>query len=211
MKHPRIKICGICRPADAVRAIQLGADYIGVIFADGPRRATIDEACAIRQATPGAKLVGVFLDAPQEEVEDTARQCRLDLIQLHGSESPSYCSNITARTGLPIIKAFSSASLPDTTLLSRYDTTGYFLFDLDKKHITDRPSESELEMLWRITENERKKGFRLFIAGALTLHNVRRAIQRTGAFCVDVCRGVESSPGVKDFRKLERFIQEVRS
>lgn len=200
----RVKICGITRPDDARHAVDQGADYIGVIFAESPRRVSAARAREIRDAVPDAVLVGVFVDAPIERVANTAEACGLDFIQLHGAESPEYCDALRARSGVPIIKAFRAGGIPGTETLARYGTTSYFLFDLDGR------ANGGTAGLWALAAERRRAGFRILVAGALTEGNVREAMQATGAFGVDVCRGVELSPGVKDPDAVTRFLSAVR-
>jgi phosphoribosylanthranilate isomerase len=209
-RSTKVKICGITSTADAKLASDLGADYLGLIFVDSPRKIDIALAREIRRAEHRALLVGVFKDAPRGEVIETVRAAKLDLIQLHGDESPEYCDDVLARTGQPIIKAFKASNLPDVRELSRYRTAGFFMFDIDKRMVENPPSEDFVHRMWDIAARKRRKGFRIFLAGALDKDNVREAIRRTNAYGVDVCRGVEESPGVKDPVELERFIEEVR-
>lgn len=209
MPTPRIKICGITNTDDARLALRLGADFLGMIFASSSRRVDVATAREIRRAVPRSMMVGVFRDAPMEEVVETTRAVHVDIIQLHGSESPDYADQVLARTGRPVIKAFDTSALPDVRELSRYRTVGYFLFDLDKKTVENPPDKGQIHRMWDIVERKRRKGFRIFLAGALDKDNVREAVQRTNAYGVDVCRGVEKSPGLKDPVALEQFIAEV--
>jgi phosphoribosylanthranilate isomerase len=155
-------------------------------------------------------MVGVFVDAPLENVAGLAEACALDFIQLHGSESPEYCDQLRALSGVPIIKAFRAADIPNCETLGRYETTSYFLFDLDKKNLEDDELTRLTETLWEHASRRGREGFRIMIAGALGCDNVRQAVERTHPYCVDVCRGVESEPGVKDHDAIVRFVGEVR-
>ena len=206
----KIKICGITTPDDARLASKLGADYLGLIFVESPRKVNIAQAREIRSAMHHSLLVGVFRDSPLEEVVETTRAARLDLVQLHGAETPDYCDKVLARTGRPIIKSFMASKLPDIRELSRYRTAGFFLFDLDKNIIENPPEEGVVHRMWDIAARKRRKGFRIILAGALDKENVNEAIRRTNAWGVDVCRGVEESPGIKDPKEVERFVAEVR-
>jgi len=209
-RSTRIKICGITTTEDARLAASLGADYLGLIFVESPRKIDITRAREIRRAEHRSLLVGVFKDAPLEEVVETTRAARLDLVQMHGDESPDYCDDVLARTGRPLIKAFKASNLPDVREMSRYRTAGFFLFDIDKNLIENPPSEDVIHRMWDIASRKRRKGFRIFLAGALDKENVREAIRRTHAYGVDVCRGVEETPGIKDPKELGQFIEEVR-
>jgi len=208
MTRTRIKICGINTAEDAKLAASLGADYIGVIFAESPRRVDVERARQIRAEVTGVPLVGVFRNQPLEEVVKTTLETGIDLVQLHGDESPDFCIDVQKLTGKPVIKGFSADRMPDAHQLAEYATTSYFLFDLQRGSRTTR---DDLERVWSAVLHSRKKGFRVFLAGALDPANVREAIQRTHAFAVDVCRGVERTPGVKDPDVLQRFFVEARS
>jgi phosphoribosylanthranilate isomerase len=99
--------------------------------------------------------------------------------------------------------------MPDARQLAQYTTTSYFLFDLQRG--AKKTAPADLERVWSEVLHTRRKGFRVFLAGALDPANVREAIRRTHAFAVDVCRGVERAPGVKDPDVLQRFFVEARS
>lgn len=208
MRRTRVKICGITNPDDARLAESLGADYIGVIFADSPRRIDVERAREIRHAVEGALIVGVFRDQRVEDVIDITRASGIDLVQLHGNESPEYCDEVLTRTGKPVIKGFAADRIPDASRLAEYATTSYFLFDLQRGSAT---TSEDIERVWSEVSRTRRKGFRVFVAGALNPANVREAIRRTHAFAVDVCRGVERAPGVKDPDSLQQFFAEARS
>ena len=216
----RIKICGLTRPQDARLSRDLGADYLGVIFARSPRRIDAARAREIRDAVPDARLVGVFADADVDRIVRVTAAVGLDLVQLHGAESPKEVRKIAQRTRRPIIKAFAGSELPRVDLLARFDRAGFFLFDLGEKAAREKPraGESGGDKLaidpFRRTQvavsRTRRKGFRVFMAGALNPENIRGAVEESGAYGVDVCRGVEKRPGIKDPKKLEQFIKEAR-
>ena len=208
MNDTRVKICGITTPGDAQLAASLGADYIGVVFADSPRRVDVERAREIRAAVPGSTLVGVFKDQDLEDVVRITRDSGVDMVQLHGTEPPGFCDAVLARTGKPVIKAFDSSRIPGADELAAYVTTSYFLFDLDHN---GTPGRDHMDRVWKEVSRTRRMGFRVFLAGGLDPANVREAIRRTQAFAVDVSRGVESAPGVKDAGVLGRFFAEARA
>lgn len=208
MNGPRVKICGLTTPEDALLAASLGADYLGVIFAESPRRVDAARARAIRDAVPAAKLVGVFRDADPDDIASTVREAGINIVQLHGHESPETCDRVQRETGKPIIKTFNSNRVPGADALAAYATTSYFLFDTSKTH---PPDAVQTDSRWNDVARIRRLGFRVFLAGGLVPANVRDAIVATEPFAVDVCRGVERAPGVKDALALERFIAAVRS
>lgn len=212
MRETRIKICGITSPEDARLSSKAGADYLGLIFADSRRSVTVDTARAIREAVPHAILVGVFSDSPIDRVIDVGREAGLNMVQLHGDESADYCDALLSRLSLPIIKAFRADRLPDAETLSHYTKASYFLFDLDKnsRRSSGRTVNGNQERLWKAAARRRAKGYRVFLAGALTPTNVRSAVRHVDPYCIDVASGVEKAPGIKDSDALRRFIQEVK-
>ena len=203
MSTTKIKICGLTSVGDAQLAASLGADFLGVIFAESPRRIAVSRAQEIRAAVPSAALVGVFKNQPLADVITTALSCDLDFVQLHGAESPSYCNDVLERANKPIVKAFRGARVPDAATLASFRTTSYFLFDIERGAATDDA--------WNDVANARALGFRVFVAGGLDASNVRAIVARTSPFAVDVCRGVEHEPGIKDALALERFMMEARA
>jgi phosphoribosylanthranilate isomerase len=208
MNGIRVKICGLTSAADARLAVSLGADYLGVVFAESPRRVSIDRAREIRAAVPSATLVGVFKDQPLPAVIETTLACSLDLVQLHGDEDPAYCDEVLRDTGKPVVKAFRALRVPGASELASFRTTSYFLFDLDRD---GAPPAADIERAWEGVADARRKGFRMFVAGGIDAANVKEILDRTHAFGVDVCRGVESAPGVKDPLALARFLMEARA
>jgi phosphoribosylanthranilate isomerase len=203
-----IKICGICNLEDAEKCVELGADYLGLIFAESPRQIQPADARQIRRKLKGAiKLVGVFKDQDPRFINDTAEVIGLDLVQLHGAETPDFCQQINHA----VIKAIEiplsnpqdkASSLPD---LSAY-VVHAFLFDRPKSMSKD---EDWLENVVEHYADQIKQWQPFFIAGGLTPENVHMAC-KLQPFGVDVASGVESEPGKKDHKKLEAFFQQMQ-
>ena len=210
MSGTKIKICGITSVEDGRLATQFGADLLGLIFAESRRQVSVERAEEIRDALPGVMMVGVFMDAPIDTVVETAQRAGVNMIQLHGRESSEYCDEVLTRTTLPIIKAFTAENMPKTTELTEYKTTSFFMFDLKKSVLESGDVNKHMQTTWKQASKKRGKGFRIFLAGALDESNVYEAIRQTNVYAVDVCRGVEASPGKKDPKAMERFIWEVR-
>lgn len=210
MQDTRIKICGITTPVDARVCRSFGADYLGLIFAPSERRVTADVARQIRQAVPDAMLVGVFMDAPLDDVADLCKDCRLNIVQLHGSETPEYTEALHRRVSLPVIKTVSFSQIGMLARIGEYRSASYFLFDLDKRRNGHALDELQ-DQLWRAAADVRRQGYRLFLGGGLTERTVRDAIRRVSPHAVDIARGVERKPGVKDRKAVETFIRRVRS
>ncbi len=209
----RLKVCGITSPEDARLIYGLGADFLGVVFTQSPRRVSIEDALRIRDAVPDAMLVGVFADANADQVVSTSRLCALDAIQLHGNEPPHYCDDLQLRTSLPLIKALTGVDAADANGLRYFTRTSFFLFDLQKRNgapMSEDQRRDEQRRLWENAALTRRMGFRIFLAGALDPGNVKDVLRLVAPYAVDVSRGVEKSPGVKDHQRLRAFIQEVK-
>lgn len=209
-KALRVKICGLTTPQDALLCHRLGADLLGVIFAGSPRRVGEDSARAIRAAVPDARLCGVFADADSELIAATARRCGLDLIQLHGQETPGQCRELAAMTGIPLIKALTPDAVGPETVRA-YAAVKYFLVD-QPKGTPGAPSVGVLG--WRpALASLARQGAEVILAGGFDAASIRTLGDRAGdavrPFAIDICRGVESVPGRKDPRRVRHLMQEV--
>lgn len=191
----RVKICGITSLADARAAVEYGADALGLVFADSPRSIDPETARAIvREFSRNVVFVGVFRDAPLDDVNRIAVRVGLDCVQLHGLESPEYCETLKRCT----IKRFA---VGDDDLSAAIHQFRVFAALLDPGAGSGRPFD------WA-----RAMGLphRIIVAGGLTPENVAAPIRLLRPFGVDVASGVESSPSRKDQSKLRAFIQAVR-
>lgn len=197
-----VKICGITNEEDALLAVALGADCIGFNFVPGSiRRITPKEAESIRKRLPhGTVTVGVFKNESPEKIVSTITQCGLSGAQLHGREPVSEVRWIRKR--LPfVIQAFAA----DDPHLSSAGNTPADIVLLDAA----TPGAGRT-FDWRLASNA-PGGIRLMVAGGLTPDNVLDAIEHIKPYGVDVATGVESAPGKKDAKKLQRFIQQAKS
>ena len=204
MSRVRVKICGVTRVEDARLAAELGADYLGLnFFAASPRLVEPERAAGIARAVRGRlAIVGVFVNESRERIESVAAAVPLDLIQLHGDEGPAE----VAAFGERAIKVFRVGEDFDPDQVSAYPTARAFLFDCGHPSLYGGTG-----LAWPY---ERIAGLEVdqpvWVAGGLGPENVRQAIQLSGADGIDVCSGVESSPGVKDHDAMKRLFQEVR-
>ncbi len=201
----RIKVCGITCQEDARAAVAAGADGLGFIFAaQSPRLVEPDMVRAITdELPPFVDRVGVFRDEEIEVVEEIVHYCQLTLVQLHGSESPEYCSKISCK----FIKSFSIRPETDSRELALYsDVASGYLLDTYHKHMA---GGTGIVFDWKLVEQVKPPG-PLFLAGGLTPENVGEAIRQVKPFAVDVNSGVEYQPGRKDAAKLKSFAHEVR-
>ena len=199
----RIKICGITNEEDALAASQLGADALGFIFAASPRKVSAESAREIIKALPPfVKTVGVFVDEDPERVSSIAAMCRLDILQLHGSESVDYCSSFDRR----VIKAVRLQSRDELKNLSKYvDVVDGLLLDT---YVPDKLGGTGITFDWQLAVEARRYG-RIVLAGGLNPENVAAAISMVKPYAVDASSGLEQSPGVKDHEKMAQFIREV--
>ena len=191
----RVKICGITTLADARAAVEAGADALGLVFAESPRRIEIDMARAIISALArNCVFIGVFRDAPMDFVNRTAELVGLDAVQLHGDESPQYCAAVNRC----VIKRFG---IGDRNLSAQMQPYRVFA------SLLDPGGGSGQTFRW---EQANGLPYRIIVAGGLTPDNVAEPVRLLRPFGVDVASGVESSPGQKDHQKIRAFIQSVR-
>lgn len=215
--RPRIKVCGVTTVDDARRATRLGADMIGLNFyAPSPRFVSVERALAIAESvraeaagSPPPKLVGVFVNARAETIRDIASAVGLDWIQFHGDEKPELVSEFGRRA----IKAIRADGCVDpsqvTPYLARGDGPLAFLIDTAHPELWGGSGEA-----WR-HESLVDLGRPVILAGGLSPANVAEAVRAAaqgskGVWAVDVCSGIESSPGVKDPGLMARFFEEAQ-
>jgi len=196
----RVKICGITNLTDAETAIAAGADALGFIFVpQTPRYITPkNTAEIIRALPPFITTVGVFRNVEHKEIEDIATETGITSVQLHGTESPKFCTQIS----LPVVKVFEPKTKEDLQSLEDYNVSA-FLVDKPKS-ISDGTINLELALKARHHVN------RLILAGGLTPENVADAVQYVKPYAVDVASGVESEKRKKDPKKIKAFIRAVR-
>jgi len=200
----KVKICGVTRPEDARAAIRAGADYLGLNFwPGGPRAIDLERARAVGDAAGGTPLVGIFVDAPRDEVERTAERVGLSLLQFHGAESPAYCRDWSR----PVIKAIRvRAGASAVALAEPFAAVEYLLIDA---WVAGRPGGTGVPVDAAALAGLPME--RLFLAGGLTAENVAEAVRRVRPFAVDVASGVEERAGVKDHEKIQRFIERAKA
>ena len=201
---PLVKMCGLTTPADAQLAQRAGADLLGLVFAESPRQVGLAQAAAIRRALPAARLVGVFRDQTPAEVLAAVEAADLDLVQLHGHESPVYEAGLARTAGVPLIRALSPHEVNDDTV-ARHASAAYFLVDPPKGTDAAAARTGVFEAAARLI----RAGGRVLVAGGLGPDDVASVLAAAQPFGVDVCRGVESAPGRKDPLRVAAFMKEV--
>ncbi|MBF0448629.1 MAG: phosphoribosylanthranilate isomerase [Magnetococcales bacterium] len=198
----RIKVCGLTNKADLKAAIAAGVHAIGLVFyPPSPRNVTLEQAETLStEIPPFVTVTGLFVNASRLEIERTCRRCRLDLIQLHGDEPPAFCLDQPRR----VIKGIRVDSRADLLNLENYPVSG-LLLDAKAKGLYGGSGQS---FDWSLLASFASPA-PLILAGGLNPDNVTEAIRQVKPHAVDVSSGVESEPGVKDHKKIIRFIQAV--
>jgi phosphoribosylanthranilate isomerase len=208
-----VKICGINDEDSMDAAIEAGADYVGLVFfPPSPRAVTPERAAELVEFAPGdVSKVGLFVDPDDATLDRVLTRVRLDLLQLHGHESPERIEAIRLEYGLPVMKVIPVAAAEDLAAAEPYlAVTDRLLFDAKPPKGAVLPGGNAVSFDWSILTG-RKWGVPWMLAGGLTFANVAEAIRISGAPAVDVSSGVESAPGVKDADKIRAFIQAVRA
>lgn len=204
----RVKICGLRTPATVAAAVDAGAAYLGfVFFPKSPRHVTPAEAAALAlPVPPGVAKVGLVVDADDGLLDAITAQVPLDMIQLHGSESPARVQAVRARFGLPVMKAVGIAGPGDLEdLAAQARVADQILVDAKVPKDAALPGGNGLSFDWRLLAG-RRWPVPWMLAGGLTAANVGEAAGLTGARQVDVSSGVESAPGVKDPALIRAFL-----
>jgi len=205
----RVKICGLRKAADVAAVAAAGAAYAGfVFFAKSPRHLTVQAARDLALAAPeGLCKVALTVDADDATLDSIVGAVPLDMLQLHGHETPERVAEVKARYGLPVMKAMGVAGEDDLAgLMEMSLAADQLLIDAKPPKGADLPGGNGLAFDWRLLVG--RKWLRPWmLAGGLTPENVAQAVRLTGARQVDVSSGVESAPGVKDAARIAAFVQ----
>lgn len=195
----RVKICGITNLEDALMAVEAGADALGFVFFQGsPRYISPEQAAAIiRLLPPFVQMVGLFVNEEAATVNSVADRCGLDLVQLHGEESPGYCRNVKRR----IIKAFRVKDESSLAEMANYPVAACLLDAWSPNAHGGTGKTFNWEIAAKAAESQT-----IILAGGLTPDNVAGAIAAVRPYAVDISSGVESAPGKKDAGKVLSFI-----
>ncbi len=200
----RVKICGITTVTDARAAMDLGADAIGVIFADSRRRVTEKRAAEISRAVgPWIAVLGVFVDETPGGVTRIARECGLSAVQLHGRETPVMVRSLK---GVKVLKAFHVDKDFDPRGVAAYRSADAFLFDTK---VPGQDGGTGVSFDWRLL-NKLKSDRPCIISGGLNPKNVASAVRFFRPYGVEVSSGVEKAPGRKDLKQVREFIRNAK-
>jgi phosphoribosylanthranilate isomerase len=208
----RVKICGLTRPEDVSAVADAGAAYAGfVFFPKSPRNVTSEQARHLAVEVPvGVAKVALVVNADNALLDAITAAVPLDILQLHGSESPERVTEIRSRYGLPVMKAVGVADQEDVAALDVYaEVADQILVDAKPPKNADLPGGNGVSFDWRLI-SARRWTKPWMLAGGLTPANVAEAIALTGTQQVDVSSGVESAPGIKDAGVIREFVQATR-
>ncbi len=201
----KIKICGITNMEDALAAVKLGADALGFVFYRKSKR-YVNPAKAFeitKSLPPFIKKVGVFSNEDHGVIRDITREVKLDLLQIHGDETPGYCEQLES----PYIKAFRVKDESSLDQINDFNTD-YILFDTYSK---DEYGGTGRAFDWEMLKDRPFENKYVILSGGLNPGNVSEAVSLLGPYAVDVSSGVEESPGKKDIEKINKFIEAVKN
>tara|TARA_Y100001970_G_scaffold48106_1_gene60918 strand:+ start:14053 stop:14664 length:612 start_codon:yes stop_codon:yes gene_type:complete len=202
----RLKFCGITNKEDALNAVNLGVDALGFIFySESSRSVSVEQVQEIiYYLPPFVTTVGVFVNHDIDEVNSTLDECKLDMAQLHGHESPEYCMKIKSR----IIKAIHVADISDIEKIGGYQ-------GLVSAILLDTKTESGyggtgLAFDWGLALSAKDYDLPLILSGGLTVDNLSKASQLVNPHAIDVASGIEAFPGKKDYNKMKEFVSALK-
>lgn len=213
MPDVSVKICGLTAPDHVRAAVDAGARYLGFnFFPKSPRFAPIEKAAILAQNVPaGVAKVALTVNFTDAEIDEIVSGVALDMLQLHGAETPERVLEVKQRYGLPVIKAIGVAEAEDLAAIDLYsEVADQLLIDAKPPRNSELPGGNGLSFDWRLLAGRKYWRRPWMLAGGLTPENVAEAVRMTGARQVDVSSGVESAPGIKDADKIRGFIDAIR-
>ncbi|NKB50497.1 MAG: phosphoribosylanthranilate isomerase [Alphaproteobacteria bacterium] len=207
------KICGINDAVAMQTAVAAGAAYVGLVFyPQSPRSITPGTAAKLATLVPeGVTKVGLFVDPDNALIARVLQEVPLDLLQLHGNETPERCTDIRNRFDKPVMKVIKVASLEDVNGANNYcDLVDWLMFDAKPpESMTNAlPGGNAVQFDWTLLAGW-SWPVPWMLAGGLVADNVAEAVSRSGTAVVDVSSGVESAPGKKDPAEIKQFLDAV--
>ena len=206
----KVKICGVNSPAAVEAAVGGGAAFVGFVFyPPSPRYLTRAEAAALARAVPSSVTrVGLFVEADDATLGQAIADVGLELLQLHGGETPARVAAIKERFAIPVMKAIRIATAADVDAAKRFESTAdWLLFDAlpPESMTTALPGGNALSFDWRLIAGQHwEKPWML--SGGLTAETLAEAVRTSGAAVVNVSSGVEDRPGHKDPARIAAFL-----
>ena len=208
-----VKICGLATVDDVRACADADANYMGLVFFEkSPRNITIPAARELALAAPlGLAKVALVVNPSDAELDAIIATVPLDMLQLHGRETPERVAEVKARFGLPVMKAVGIADGDDLPKLESYfGVADQILVDAKPPEGGELPGGNGLSFDWRLLAG-RRWPCPWMLAGGLTPENVAQAVKMTGAKQVDVSSGVEDAPGQKNAELIQKFVQSSRA
>ena len=208
-----VKICGLATVDDVRACADAGANYMGLVFFEkSPRNIIIPAARELALAAPlGLAKVALVVNPSDAELDAITATVPLDMLQLHGRETPERVAEVKARYGLPVMKAVGIADGDDLPKLESYfGVADQILVDAKPPKGGELPGGNGLSFDWRLIAG-RRWPCPWMLAGGLTPENVAEAVKMTGAKQVDVSSGVEDAPGQKNAELIQKFVQNSRA
>ena len=208
-----VKICGLATVDDVRACADAGANYMGLVFFEkSPRNITIPAARELALAAPlGLAKVALVVNPSDAELDAITATVPLDMVQLHGRETPERVAEVKARFGLPVMKAVGIADGDDLPKLESYfGVADQILVDAKPPKGGELPGGNGLSFDWRLLAG-RRWPCPWMLAGGLTPENVAQAVKMTGAKQVDVSSGVEDATGQKNAELIQKFVQSSRA
>ena len=198
----KLKICGITNKKDAEDAISLGVDALGFIhYEKSPRHVCVETIHEIMYSVPPfVTTVGVFVNESSEFINSTVKNCKLDIVQLHGNETPEECMKIDSR----VIKAIHVENLDDINMIGKYSgVVSGILLDTKIKGLYGGSGKT---FDWGLALSAKDFEIPLILSGGITSHNISQAVELINPDAIDLCSGVEKTPGIKDYEKMKGII-----
>ena len=207
-----VKICGVNTTAALEAAVAGGATFVGLMFyPPSPRYVTNHDAAKLASMVPqGVKKVGVFVDPTDAQLERVLAQVGIDVVQLHGKETPERAETVRNRTGRDVIKAIPVSKAEDLAAANEFESVvDWLLFDARPPTGTPLPGGNGTPFDWSLLKGARFK-LPWLLSGGLNAENVAGAAKTTGAQFVDVSSGVEDAPGHKSPDRIRAFLDVAR-
>jgi len=204
-----VKICGIRDPAAMTAAVDGGARFVGLVFyPPSPRFVDLDTAAYLASYVPETVTkVGLFVDPSDDMLHDTVSRIPLDMIQLHGSETPERVGEIKSRFGLPVMKAIPVSTAADLAIIPAYlGVSDWLMFDSKGRMLPGGPGKT---FDWTLLQGI-EIGKPWMLAGGIHIGNAGAALDVLKPHALDISSGVESAPGQKDPLKIRAFLEALK-
>lgn len=205
----KVKVCGLSTPEAVTIAIENGADFIGLVFyPPSPRHVELEVASYLASFIPDhVTTVGLFVNPDDTALEQTLSAVPLQMIQLHGDETPERVTEIKGKFGLPVMKALPISTKMDIRAALNYEgIADWILFDAKGETL---PGGNGVSFDWNLL-GQYKGTTPWMLAGGLTPDNISEALQKTSPHAVDVSSGIEATRGKKDIAKIQAFLKAVK-